>query len=104
MIVELVLAMTLSAGDSLTLSGFLERVRSAHPVARQAELSRRQADSDLRAARGGFDPVLSASWDSKRFKGIGYFDELDTRLTVPTPWGVDFKLGWERAAGATINP
>ena len=104
MIVVLVLAASLSAGDSLTLSGFLERVRGAHPVARQAELARRQADADLRAARGGFDPVLSATWDFKRFRGIGYFDELDTRLTVPTPWGVDVKLGWERAAGAIINP
>ena len=104
MIVEFALAVTLAAGDSLTLSSFLERVRAAHPVARQAELSRRQAVSDLRAARGGFDPVLSATWDFKRFKGIGYFDEIDTRLSVPTPWGVDFRLGWERAAGAIINP
>lgn len=104
MIVALVLAATLAAGDSLTLSGFLARVAAAHPVARQAELSRRQAAADLRAARGGFDPVLSATWDFKRFRGIGYFDEFDTRLTVPTPWGVDVKLGWERAAGAIINP
>lgn len=104
MILELALAIALAAGDSLTLSGFLERVRSAHPVARQAALARRQADADLRAARGGFDPMLSATWDYKRFKGIGYFDEFDTRLTVPTPWGVDLKLGWERAAGAIINP
>ena len=98
------LAGTLAGGDSLTLSSLLERVRSAHPVARQAELAQRQAASDLRATRGGFDPVLSARWDYKRFKGIGYFDELDTRLTVPTPWGVDVTLGWERAAGAIINP
>ncbi len=104
MIAAFVLAAGLAAGDSLTLSGFLERVRATHPVARQAELTRRQADAELRAARGGFDPVVSATWDFKRFKGIGYFDELDTRLTVPTPWGVDFKLGWERAAGAIINP
>lgn len=93
-----------ATGDSLTLAAFLERVQASHPVARQAELARRQAVSDLRAARGGFDPVLSATWDYKRFKGIGYYDELDTRLTVPTPWGVDLKVGWERAAGAIINP
>lgn len=93
-----------ATGDSLTLAAFLERVQASHPVARQAELARQQAVSDLRAARGGFDPVLSATWDYKRFKGIGYYDELDTRLTVPTPWGVDLKVGWERAAGAIINP
>lgn len=104
MIVGLALIAALASGDSLTLSGFLERVRADHPVARQAELARRQALSELRAARGGLDPYLSATWDYKRFKGIGYYDELDARLTVPTPWGVDFKVGWERAAGAIINP
>lgn len=100
----LALALVVAPSDSLTLEAFLARVREAHPLARQAELARRQARADLRAARGGFDPVLSATWDYKRFKGIGYYDELDTRLTVPTPWGVDVKLGWERAAGAIINP
>jgi outer membrane protein TolC len=100
----LALAALAAPTDSLTLEQFLARVRDAHPLAQQAELARRQARADLRAARGGFDPVLSATWDYKRFKGIGYYDELDTRLTVPTPWGVDFKVGWERAAGAIINP
>ena len=106
MIVTLALALApvLAPVDSLTLEAFLSRVRASHPVARQAELARRQAVSELRATRGGFDPVLSATWDYKRFKGIGYYDEFDARLTVPTPWGVDVKLGWENAAGAIINP
>lgn len=104
MIAGLALVVALASGDSLTLADFLARVRADHPVARQAELARRQAVSELRAARGGFDPYLSATWDYKRFKGIGYYDEIDTRLVVPTPWGVDLKVGWERAAGAIINP
>ncbi len=106
MITGFALALAALAGptDSLTLEQFLARVRDAHPLAQQADLARRQARADLRAARGGFDPVFSATWDYKRFKGIGYYDELDTRVTVPTPWGVDFKVGWERAAGAIINP
>ncbi|HRN53436.1 MAG TPA: hypothetical protein PK788_08060, partial [Gemmatimonadaceae bacterium] len=80
------------------------RVIATHPQVRQAEEARRQADAELLTARGGFDPYLSAMWDTKRFKGIGYYDELDARLVLPTPWGVDFKLGWERAAGQIINP
>ncbi|MBK7907436.1 MAG: TolC family protein [Gemmatimonadetes bacterium] len=106
MIVALALALlpAVAQSDSLTLEAFLARVRDAHPVARQAEAVRQQAREDLRAARGGFDPSVSATWDYKRFKGIGYYDEVDARLTVPTPWGVDVKVGWERAAGAIINP
>ena len=88
----------------LALEDFLGRVRATHPQVRQAALARQVADAELLAARGAFDPSLSATWDTKRFKGIGYYDELDARLTIPTPWGVDFKAGWERAAGQIINP
>lgn len=94
----------LRAVDTLALGEFLAQVRATHPLARQAELARQQSRSELRAARGSFDPYVTATWDFKRFKGIGYYDEIDTRLTVPTPWGVDLKVGWERAAGAIINP
>jgi len=93
-----------SAGPEVTLEAFLARVIAQHPQVRQADAARRQADADALTARGGFDPYVSAIWDTKRFKGIGYYDELDARLVLPTPWGVDFKLGWERAAGQIINP
>lgn len=94
----------ISAQDSLGLPAFLAQVVANHPTARQAALARRQVAAERRAARGGFDPVLTAVWDLKRFDGVGYFDEFDARLTVPTPWGLDVKLGWENAAGEIINP
>jgi outer membrane protein TolC len=93
-----------AAPPALSLDAFLARVVATHPVARQAEWTRRQVSAELRAARGGFDPAVVASWDLKRFNGVGYYDEVDARLTVPTPWGVDLKLGWDRAAGQIINP
>lgn len=93
-----------SAVPSLTLDAFLARVVATHPVARQADWARRQVSAELRAARGGFDPAIVAGWELKRFNGVGYYDEVDARLTVPTPWGVDLKLGWDRAAGQIINP
>ena len=91
-------------GAEIPLEEFLARVVASHPLVRQAEAARRQVDGETRAARGGFDPYLSALWDTKRFKGVGYYDELDVRVVLPTPWGVDVKLGWERAAGQIINP
>lgn len=102
--VALAIACSAASPDSLTLDELLARVRASHPQARQAAALREQARADLRAARGAFDPSVSATWDYKRFKGLGYYDEFDARLTVPTPWGVDVKVGWERAAGAIINP
>lgn len=97
-------APALLAAQEVALEDFLARVIVAHPQVRQAQEARRQADAELLSARGGFDPYVSALWDTKRFKGIGYYDEFDARLVLPTPWGVDFKLGWERAAGQIINP
>lgn len=96
--------MSAQDASTLTLDDFLARVRATHPQIRQATLARQVADADFLAARGAFDPSLSAKWDTKRFKGIGYYDEFESALTIPTPWGVDFKVGWERAAGQIINP
>lgn len=95
---------TPTVAREISLEDFLARVIANHPLVRQAEAARRQADAELLTARGGFDPYVSALWDVKRFKGIGYYDEFDARIVLPTPWGVDFKLGWERAAGQIINP
>lgn len=88
----------------LTLGEFLAAASAHHPWVGQARAARRQADADALTARGAFDPYVAAIWDTKRFKGIGYYDEFDARLVLPTPWGVDLKLGWERAAGQIINP
>jgi outer membrane protein TolC len=93
-----------AARVEITLEQFMERAAANHPSVKQASAARDQVQADALTARGGFDPYVSAIWDTKRFKGIGYYDELDARLVVPTPWGVDFKLGWERAAGQIINP
>jgi len=93
-----------AAASELSLEDFLARVRATHPQVRQAALARQVADAELLVARGAFDPSLAATWDTKRFKGIGYYDEMLAQLTLPTRWGFDFKAGWERAAGQIINP
>lgn len=103
-VVHVVHAVRAQEGDSLSLDVFLTRVRAAHPQVRQAFLARQATAADLLAARGAFDPLLSASWDTKEFTGIGYYDEFEARLTIPTPWGVDVLVGWERAEGQIINP
>lgn len=95
---------TQAARVEITLESFIARAAENHPSVKQASAARDQVRGEALVARGAFDPYISALWDTKRFKGIGYYDEFDARLVVPTPWGVDFKLGWERAAGQIINP
>ncbi len=93
-----------ASDPAIGLTEFQQRVARSHPVAQTAVLSARRAAIAVSVARGAFDPTLSAILEQKRFKGIGYYDELEVRALVPTPFGVDFKLGWERADGQIINP
>jgi outer membrane protein len=92
------------ATDPIDLEAFQRAVVRNHPVVQAADLALRRASLGVSLARGAFDPTVSATLEQKRFKGIGYFDEFDARLNVPTPLGIDFKLGWERADGEIINP
>jgi outer membrane protein TolC len=93
-----------AAGDTVPLTEFQRSVARHHPVAQAAELAVRRARFGVSLARGAFDPTVSAVLEQKRFKGIGYYDELELRALMPTPLGIDFKLGWERADGQIINP
>lgn len=93
------------AGDSaraLTFADFSQRVRDAHPVARQATLAREQAREELRVARGAFDPTLSVTVDQKAFAGTMYYRYTEAELKLPTPFGSDVKLAYERALGRYI--
>jgi outer membrane protein TolC len=89
----------------LALDSLLARVAANHPVARQARLLVDQADGVVRSALGAmFDPTLSASWERKGFGGTEYFNYYEAALKVPTPLGVDVKLGLEKVRGQYIAP
>lgn len=97
----------LAMGDStppLTFEEFARRVAANHPVARQARLLESIAAAGEQGARGAFDPVLSASWDRKRYAGKAYYDYVDAAVAIPTPLGFDVKLGFERTSGAFAAP
>ncbi len=97
-------------GVPFTFDTFLDRVTRNHPVARQAALLSSGADGDVTAAYGAFEPKVEASWQQKRFASspssaqTQYYNYADIALKVPTPFGADFKLGYERASGRYINP
>jgi outer membrane protein TolC len=98
-------------GTPLTFDAFFAQVSRNHPVVRQARLIEDGAEGDVTSALGGFEPKLEASWQSKRYESAStpgsqtlYFNYADIALKIPTPFGPDFKLGYERASGAFINP
>ena len=91
------------ATTPFTFARFREMVAANHPTAHQARLVAAQARSAMQEAWGGFDPKLSVSMSQKAFKGQPYYNYLDAALKVPTPFGSDIKLGFERATGSKVS-
>ncbi|HZF67407.1 MAG TPA: TolC family protein [Gemmatirosa sp.] len=87
---------------ALPFDEFHRAVAANHPVARQAGLARQQAREELRIARGAFDPTLSATVDRKARSSSVYYNYAEAELKIPTPFGSDVKLAYERALGTRI--
>lgn len=88
----------------LTYTEYMEWVRDFHPVAKQAEVTLRFGEQELRASRGGFDPMVYADYDRKRFKNTNYFDKREAGFVVPTWAGVELKGLIEQNTGSLLNP
>lgn len=98
-------------GAPFTFDSFLDAVRRNHPVVRQAQLIEAGAEGDVTAAFGSFEPKVEASWATKRYASSSipgaqslYYDYADVAVKIPTPFGPDLKLGYERSTGAFSNP
>jgi hypothetical protein len=97
-------------GAPFTFDSFFDQVSRNHPVVRQARLIAEGAAGDVTSAWGNFEPKLDASWARKQLQSSAsgsqtlYYDYADIALKIPTPFGADFKMGYERASGQFINP
>ena len=90
--------------DVLGLETFQQRVLANHPELAQIRNEQAQARQQITVAKGAFDPKFSAALTNKRFRNEPYYAATDLALSVPTFFGADFKLGFERGVGARINP
>lgn len=89
---------------TLPFARFAEQVAANHPVAQQARLVATQARLAVQEAWGGFDPKISLSTAQKAYKGSPYYAYVDAALKVPTPFGADIKLAYDRSTGPKISP
>ncbi|MEO0724514.1 MAG: TolC family protein [Bacteroidota bacterium] len=85
---------------------FWQKVKTNHPIARQAALLLEQGAQELLYARGGFDPKLYASQDQKVFDGKDYYRYGAGGVKIPTAWGLAFKAeyDWTDPNGLFFNP
>jgi outer membrane protein TolC len=94
------------AQDSVALSfdQFNLLVATNHPVSKQAFLLPEMAKSQLKIARGSFDPSIQFDIDQKQTKGINTYKYIEPELKIPTLIGLDFKTGIEQSSGTSVNP
>ena len=94
------------AQDSLAVLGpvqYLELVRQYHPVVKQAGLMVNNAEAQLLASRGLFDPAVYFTNDQKTFDGKNYYNYNHTTLKVPTWMGIELMAGLENNGGEFTN-
>lgn len=97
-------AQTADSVRVLTMHALYEQVLAHHPLAAQAALLARQADQELRMARGGFDPVVSSKYGEKQFSDKEYYTYWNNSLRVPLWFGPQLLAGYERNSGPYLNP
>lgn len=86
----------------LTLNQFLSLVKFYHPISKQAYLVGDLGRANLLQSRGGFDPYITSSFNQKRFDEKAYWNFFDSKLVVPTWYGIEFNAGYENWQGQTL--
>ena len=90
--------------QTLSLSSFLNIVKTWHPVAKQANIIVQKADAALLTARGSFDPVINTGGNDKTFDGINYYRNNGAQLNIPTWYGIEVQTGIEYITGGRNDP
>ncbi len=95
-----------SVTQSTTLAPqeLVDWIRKYHPIALQAELRIDQANSSIRIARAGFDPVLENETSQKTWNDRMYYYYNRPELSLPTWFGTTFYAGQEFIAGNELMP
>jgi outer membrane protein TolC len=89
---------------SYNYNSFLNSVKDANPLATRAENSGAYGKAMLKAAKGGFDPQLSSSIESKQFNSYNYFTFGNAELKQPLYTSQYLKVGYQYGQGAYLNP
>jgi len=87
----------------LNFNEYMGYVKKYHPIAKQAELTLATGQANLLRARGAFDPKIEVNYNTKKFKGTNYYDQLNAVFKIPTWYGVTLKGAFEQSEGSFLN-
>jgi outer membrane protein TolC len=89
--------------QAFTLQEFFNQIMLHHPIASQARFMDSLALQDIRMAKGLFDPKIKSGFHYKNFKGTQYYNQLESKLSIPTWFGPDILVGYEQHRGKYLN-
>jgi outer membrane protein TolC len=88
----------------LTFDRYLDYVVQHHPYGLAIDQISEQAKGALLGARGGFDPILESRYDQKEFDQQNYWQWWESKLKVPTWFGLSGYASYDWVQGAYIDP
>ncbi|MEQ8908821.1 MAG: TolC family protein [Vicingaceae bacterium] len=91
-------------GESLDYKTFMQRVKTEHPLSKQAKLQQQFGEAEVRGARGFFDPKTYAQLSQKYFDDKQYYSKLEGGVKIPTWFGIEVMGGYEDNEGDFLNP
>ncbi len=100
----LLFSVSVSGQITLTQEELFAFIRKYHPIAKQAALLKERGSQEVLKSKGSFDPYVYSDLDQKYFSGKQYYDLFDIGMKIPTWYGPDIKLGYDRNAGLLLNP
>jgi hypothetical protein len=92
------------AQDTLNYNAFITNIKNNYPIILKANNFKEIGDFTYKAAKGGFDPVVSTSFDNKFYSGKNYYSLLDAKIRKPLFASQFISAGYQYAQGAFVNP
>ncbi len=92
-----------SQNREFTYDEFLGFVKKFNPMVKNANLEVSQAQANLLASRGAFDPKIEADFSQKEYKDKKYYSIFNGAFKIPTWYGIELKAGFENNQGDFLN-
>jgi outer membrane protein TolC len=83
---------------------FIENVKKNNPIASKAQNFSDIGRAQYNAARGNYDPIISASTENKYYNSTGYYSLFSADLKQPLFTSQYLKAGYEYGSGVFVNP
>lgn len=100
----ILLCVSLSFSEVVSLERFLNLAQENNPVFNSAELLEDKNERTLQAANGAFDPYLSYSAKVKNFDSKEYYNVQQANVVLPMELGLELQTGYQLNEGEFLNP